>query len=224
MKSGLTVVRVLVDRSGSMSSIREATVSGINEFITAQKAQPGEAKIKVVQFDENSGHLTYDVILEGDLKSVSTITQDQFTPRGMTPLLDAMGRTIDELGTDLAKLPEGERPEKVVVVVVTDGMENASRKFKAEQIKSMVEHQTSKYNWSFTYIGANQDAILVGQSMGFDSMRSMTFSANSVNTKSAFLGASNLVSRVRGMSVEDVVNAGYTKEEREESLDPADKQ
>ena len=109
------------------------------------------------------------------------------------------------------------------MVVVTDGQENASRKFKAEQIKSMVEHQTSKYNWSFTYIGANQDAILVGQSMGFDSMRSMTFSANSVNTKSAFLGASNLVSRVRGMSVEDVNFAAYTKEERDEALDEADK-
>jgi hypothetical protein len=222
MKKGFTRIRVLVDRSGSMKRIAAATVSGINEFITAQKAQPGDAELDVIQFDEDGGKLTYETILKGNLKSIATITDEQFDPRGMTPLHDAMGRTINELGAELAALPESERPEKVIVTFVTDGLENASKEFKADQIKAMVEHQTSKYNWSFSYVGANQDAVLVGQELGFSPLRCMSFTSDSVHTKSAFSAVAAYASSVRSADLHDVQKMGYTDADRASSLDEND--
>lgn len=217
MKSNFTRIVVLLDRSGSMQSVHEATVTGLNEFINSQKGTPGDATIKIVQFDENMGHFTYDVIVDGNLKDVTGIGKEQFQPRGMTPLHDAMGRTINELGDELRRLPESERPDRVLVCIVTDGEENASREFDAAKVKELVEHQTSKYNWTFTYVGANHNAVLVGNTIGIDALRCMTFTADAGHTKAAFRSMGAYASRVRGSSYETMQKVGYTDEERADS-------
>lgn len=222
MKTGFTRIVMLVDRSGSMGVVREATVSGINEFITAQKAEPGEATIKIVQFDEHQGALAYETILDAPLKNITPISNDQYTPRGMTPLNDATGRTINELGTELKNLPEGERPEKIMVCIVTDGQENASKEFKKARIKEMIEHQQSKYNWKFTYVGANVDAISEAQQYGIAAMSAMQFTNDVLHTKNAFRSMSNYATAVRSASVADVQKVSYTQSDRLESVDEND--
>jgi uncharacterized protein YegL len=225
-----TLIRMLVDRSGSMDRVRQATVTGINEFITMQKNAPGDGHIKVVQFDEDErGNFSYETVLDKHLSEAATISLDDFTPRGMTPLFDAMARTIDELGAELAALPEEERPNRVVVCIVTDGEENASKTYSrlsggAARVKAMVQHQTTKYNWQFTYVGANQDAILVGESIGIAAAASMSFFATDTNTKSAFRSLSAYTSRLRGVSPQAMNKVAYTVEERAAATDEEDDQ
>jgi hypothetical protein len=180
-----------------MGSIHDAVVSGINEFLGIQRKQLGDCNIRLVQFDEDRGGFTFDTIVEGQVSSIKDITPSQFSPRGMTPLFDAMGRGIEELGSKLANQREEDRPDNVLVCVVTDGFENASRRFKAEKVKEMVEHQTSKYNWKFTFIGANQDAVLVGKELGISMDSCLTFAANSVATANTFKSFAGYTSAVR---------------------------
>lgn len=186
MRQDLTEIVFILDRSGSMSSRKTDAEGGMNEFIRNQKELPGEANLTLVQFDEH-----YDVVYRGPVKNAPEF---KLVPRGSTALHDAIGRTINETGTKLAKLSEHERPALVIFVILTDGEENASREFSGHKIKEMVEHQESKYNWKFTYLGANQDAIAVGNSIGTQS------SANYNNTYKALNAASNNVSRMRSAS------------------------
>lgn len=218
MKTGFSRLVVLVDRSGSMESVRSATVAGINEFIVSQKAQPGDAKLKIVQFDDNGG-IQYDVIVDKAVGDVTLITEKDFTPRGGTPLYDAIGRTINELGLELSTLTEEERPERIVVAIVTDGYENASKEFKVAQIRSMIKHQTDTYNWNFTYIGANQDAVLTAESFGIGAASAMSFTADTIHTKNAFRGMGNYANAVRcSTSLESARNVQYSKTDRLDSL------
>jgi uncharacterized protein YegL len=212
-----TLIRMLVDRSGSMQSVQSATVAGINEYITIQKNAPGDGHIKVVQFDENEGKFTYDTILDKHLSEATLITPDQFQPRGMTPLFDAMGRTINELGDELRHMSEDERPSRILVCVVTDGENNASKEYRATQIKEMVGHQREKYNWQFTYVGANQDAFLVGDSIGIVADSCMAFTADAGHTMSAFRSMGQYTNRLRASSPMALNKVAYTVQERSDS-------
>lgn len=229
MKTGKARIVILVDRSGSMSNVREATVSGINEFITAQKAEPGEATIKIVQFDEHRGESTFETILDAPLNNITTISDDQYTPRGMTPLNDSTARAINELGAELRSLPEADRPDKVIVCIVTDGHENASKEFANHKggkakIKAMVEHQQSKYNWKFTYVGANVDAITEAAQYGIMAMDALQFTSDVEHTKNAFRGVSNYMKSVRSSSAENLRSVSYSANDRLESVDENDPQ
>lgn len=104
----------------------------------------------------------------------------------MTPLHDAICKVIDNTGRWLGFIPEDERPEKVLFVIITDGLENASQNYNAKDVKERITRQTEQYKWQFVYLGANQDAILVGESLGISQDSSMTYTANNVNTKRAF--------------------------------------
>ena len=214
---------MLLDRSGSMINIREATVAGINEFIVKQQSTPGEATLKLIQFDDYPRDLSYNCTLDGNLKEINPLELSQFVPRGGTPLYDAVGKAIDELGVELNSLSENERPGKVVFCIITDGYENASKKFSSEQIKEKVEHQTNKYNWQFTYIGANQDAILVGNTLGIDAIKCMSYSADSDHTVNAFSGVSGMTTRLRNTKdLASLRSISYTKGERDSSLKEED--
>ena len=177
MKNSTHIV-ILLDRSGSMDSCRESTIQGLNTFVAEKKKDSGSVSLKLAQFDDNLGELSYEVVYNGPARFAPEFTQKDFVPRGSTPLLDAQGKTITELGEELAALPESKRPNKVIVVTITDGYENASKKYSREQIKDMIKHQTDKYNWDFVYIGANQDAIAVGASMGYAATKSMSYNAS----------------------------------------------
>lgn len=189
-----TDISVLLDRSGSMQLIADDTVGGFNAFLKEQQALPGEAVLTLVQFDSEG----YDVILDArPIAEATSLTTETFKPRASTPLLDAMGRLIRDTGARLKAMPESERPEKVVAVIITDGHENASREFKADRVREMVEHQTAVYKWSFIYLGANQDAILVAKAMGISMDTAATYRADSAGTQASYAAASSLVKQAR---------------------------
>lgn len=159
----------------------------------------------------NAHHWEYWIGSNGvPIKDVPKYT---LVPRGMTALLDAVGRAINEAGCRLAAIPEDQRPGLVVFVIVTDGQENSSHEFTRAQIKEMIERQQSVYSWQFTFLGANQDAFAEAGSLGI----SPAAAANYVptNSKIAFSSAANNVTRMRKMSAEgQSVVCGYTNDER----------
>ncbi len=164
----LTHIYVLLDRSGSMQSIKSDTEGGFAALIDEQRGAIGRCQVTLAQFDDE-----YDIVYSGvDVKDVPAL---DLQPRGMTALLDAMGRLISTTGGKLLALPEDERPGSVMVVIMTDGLENASREFTGPAVKAMVKEQTDSYGWVFTYLGANQDAIAVGEALGVHADRAMTY-------------------------------------------------
>jgi len=182
-----THIAVLLDRSGSMEAVKAETISGFNYFLKEQKTVGDNASLTLVQFDSEST----DVVHEArPVRDVPNLNGDTYQPRGSTPLLDALGLTINSTGRTLAAIPEANRPDKVVFVVITDGQENASHKFTKLQVKEMINHQMEKYNWQFIYLGANQDAfaeagavgIAMANSANFDADRMpMAYAATSIN-------------------------------------------
>ena len=185
-----THIAVLLDRSGSMGSVKGETISGFNYFLKEQKQAGDNASFTLVQFDSQST----DVVHEAKpVREVPDLNEDTYQPRGSTPLLDALGHTINSTGRTLAAIPEANRPDKVVFVVITDGEENASHTFTKTHVKQMIDHQTAKYNWQFVYLGANQDAfseadavgIAMGNAANFDTARmEMAFAGTSANVAS----------------------------------------
>ena len=195
MKQGLTHIHFILDRSGSMDVIKKDTIGGFNTFLKAQKAAPGEATMTLVQFDTQD---PYEVIT--DRKSVGEakeLTSRSFMPRAGTPLYDAVGRGINELGKQLGDLPEEQRPEKVAFVILTDGEENSSKEFTQAQVLQMIKHQTEKYAWQFMFLGANIDAISVAKGIGINPNSAMTFVANAIGTTSAYAGVARCMTSYR---------------------------
>lgn len=170
-KPNSTLIAYVQDKSGSMASVRDAAISAYNEFIQSQKAVPGDAKITLVQFDT-----VYQFLYQGlDLPAVPALTHETYRPSGGTALLDAIGRTIIETGHTLEKMPEHERPSKVIVVIQTDGEENSSREFGKDKIKEMIEHQENKYSWEFVFLGADKNAIMTAQTYGIKASNAMAY-------------------------------------------------
>jgi hypothetical protein len=178
----LTHIYFLLDRSGSMSSIREETVAGFDAFITEQRSAPGTCRVTLARFDDE-----YDeVYADRDLADVPSL---ELTPRGMTALLDALGRLIVGAGERLAAMSEAERPGSVVVGVMTDGHENASHDWTHARVKELIERQEREYAWQFLYLGADQDAIEEGAKMGFVAEKSVTYRRGKADKVMADLGA-----------------------------------
>ncbi len=159
MRNDLTDITMVVDRSGSMASIRSDAEGGINSFVSQQQQEPGEALMTLVQFNT-----AYEFIHSGI--SIGQVPAYRLQPSGSTALLDAVGRAINETGSRLAAMDETQRPGLVVFVIATDGEENSSREFTREQIRQMIQHQQSAYRWQFTFLAANQDAFAEGASLG----------------------------------------------------------
>lgn len=208
MKENRSRIAIILDRSGSMQSVRESTISGFNQFIRSQREQPGDVTVKLVQFDDQ-----YDVVFDLPLADVPELTQDLFVPRGMTALFDAQGRTIVGLGEELAALRESERPSKVIVMTLTDGMENASKLYTVDQIATLVKHQTDVYQWDFIFLGANQDAIRTGALMAIAPAASMTYRASNAGTTNVFAAAANYVRSSRSGTL-----AAFSSKDREDAL------
>jgi uncharacterized protein YegL len=155
MKQGLTELIFILDRSGSMGGLEADTIGGYNSLLNKQKAIPGECRITTVLFD-NVIELLHD---RTDLQAVSLLTDTDYTVRGSTALLDAIGSTINKIGNAIKHTAEDFRPEKVLVCIITDGMENASRYYGSDQVKFMINRQQEKYGWEFIFLGANIDAV-----------------------------------------------------------------
>jgi hypothetical protein len=217
MKDGFTRLALILDRSGSMASIEEATVAGVNKFIEEQKRVPGTATLKLVQFDD-----VYEEVFDTPIAEAPELTlsktpkpgQRTYEPRGSTALLDAIGRTVTELGTALAAMPEEERPCKVIVIIMTDGLENASKVFTAPQVFDLIVQQRDIYKWDFVYLGANQDAIATAAKMGIAAASAMPYAANRTATTNAVNATSAAVRRSRSSGQ----NVSYTSQERKAAV------
>lgn len=179
MKTEITIV---LDRSGSMTSIADDIVGGLNEFVRRQQSVEGEARLTLVQFDDEYEVVHRDVAIG----EVPSLTRATYVPRGSTALLDAVGRTINELGARMDRLRPEDRPDQIVFAVATDGQENASREFTRRQVFSMIRSREqlatldpdAKPHWEFVFLAANQDAIAEGGQMGFQAARSVDFDAD----------------------------------------------
>ena len=174
-----THIAFLLDRSGSMQRIKADTEGGFDAFIDGQRKQPGRCTVTLAQFDTE-----YEIVHQGvDIGSVGPLT---LAPRGSTALLDSIGRLIVETGEYLAGLSEDARPGTVIVGIMTDGLENASHEWTRPAIKALIEDQEGKYGWTFSYMGANQDAIEVGTSLGVSADRSLTYGTAPGQAAAAF--------------------------------------
>ena len=154
---------VILDRTGSMESIRQDTIGGFNAFLAEQQALPSPATFTLVQFDSQD---PYEVLHSfTPIGMVPPLTPATYVPRANTPLLDAIGRGINDLAARLDTLPADQRPAKVVFVIVTDGQENASREFTAAKVRAMLDERR-KAGWQFVFLSADEQAIRDGTSVG----------------------------------------------------------
>ncbi len=169
-----TRIVMILDRSGSMETMKSTMESAIANFIKEQKESVGEANFTLVHFDNY-----IEKIL--DRVPMNAVPNISIYPRGSTALYDALAQTIDEVGQELSSLNEKDRPNKVVFVVITDGFENASKKYNKQQVLDRINHQSKVYNWQFVYLGANQDSLANGSSLGFD-----TSSCSNYNQENVF--------------------------------------
>jgi hypothetical protein len=207
---------MVLDRSGSMQSIKDDTIGGFDAFTSEQRRLPGRCTVSLVQFDN-----VYEEVYTGrDLADVPGLT---LVPRGSTAMLDAIGRAVNATGARLAAMPEDARPGTVIVGIMTDGLENASREFTYPMVKALIEQQEQVYGWTFMYMGANQDAIEVGASLGVARDRSLTYAGPKV---AAAMGAySASVGTIReavaaGAPVEQARRrAAYSDEQRRKAAD-----
>ncbi|MCL2785418.1 MAG: VWA domain-containing protein [Propionibacteriaceae bacterium] len=202
----LTHIEFILDRSGSMSSIKEDIEGGFNTFITDQQSQPGQCTVSLAQFDD-----VYEPVFTAiEIKDVHKL---KLQPRGSTSLLDAVGRSITLLGERLAAMPEDERPHRVIVAIMTDGMENSSKEYTHAVIKQMIIQQEKVFSWEFLYMGADQDAIEVGASIGIRADRSLTYHRG--RAQEAYAASSRLTSALRsapaGMNVDGL---GFEEQDR----------
>ena len=203
MKTNLTELVFILDRSGSMGGLESDTIGGFNSMLAKQQTEPGECRITTVLFD-NEYETLHDRI---DIKAVSTITSREYFVRGQTALLDAVGRTINKIGGVQKNTTEEYRAEKVLFVITTDGMENASREFNYDKIKSMIERQKTKYGWEFIFLGANIDAVAVANRFGVAKSRAQNFHNDSEGIALNYCVLSETVSAYRaaapGVSLDD---------------------
>jgi len=201
MKKGFADITLIVDRSGSMLACRDDAEGGINQLIEEQAAAGGDAVLTLVQFDTE-----YEFIHKG--MPIKCVPKYTLVPRGMTALLDAVGKAIAETGERLAALAEADRPDTVFCVIVTDGAENASREFTKQQVCDMIETQKTDYNWQFTFIGASPDTFAVAGSFGIAADQTLQYDPS--KTGDAYRTISSAMSVSRGTG--DMMS--YTDEDR----------
>lgn len=171
MMNEKTHIICILDRSGSMTSIMSDSIGGFNTFLKQQRELPDEATITVALFDDK-----YEIVYDNvNIKKAEDLTNTVWYPRGMTALYDAIGKTINNEKLKFSKLGV-EAPAKVLCVIVTDGLENASKEYTLNTVKNLIG-ECEKDNWNFLYLAANQDAFSVGSSFGVSAGNTYTYTA-----------------------------------------------
>ena len=193
MKKNLTELVFILDRSGSMAGLENDTIGGFNAMIEKQRNEPGEALVSTVLFD-NSSDVIHDRV---DIQKIEPMTRDTYYVRGCTALLDAVGGAIHHIGNVHKYAREEDRPEKTLFVITTDGMENASRKYSYDRLKTMIERQKGKYGWEFLFLGANIDAAREAARFGIDADRAANYHADHIGTGLVYETVSEAICQVR---------------------------
>lgn len=230
MKQNSIDITVLLDRSGSMESIKHDMEGGFATFLDEQRKAPGETRISLCQFDADDYHYHgmrddhggwYQAVYSGLLAKDAPPLR--LVPRGGTALLDAMARCIDETGARLNALPESQRPEKVLFVVITDGEENSSRHTTRAQVAERVKRQTNTYKWDFIYLGADHNAFAEAQAMGINLANVGTYEKTSGGVARSFgCVTSNSYSLRAGQPVAVDLDDANLKHTVDPSLAPPD--
>ena len=193
MKKNLTELVFILDRSGSMAGLEGDTIGGFNAMIEKQRGEPGEAVISTVLFD-NETEVIHDRV---SLDRVPALTEKEYDVRGCTALLDAVGGAIHHIGNVHKYAREEDRPEKTLFVITTDGMENASRRYTYDKVKSMIERQRERYGWEFLFLGANIDAAREAARFGIRADCAADYHADSMGTEAVYESVCEAVCQVR---------------------------
>ena len=193
MKKNLTELVFILDRSGSMSGLEADTIGGFNAMIEKQKKEAGEALVSTVLFD-NDSQVIHDRV---PLDRVPALTEREYFVRGCTALLDAVGGAIHHIGNVHKYAREEDRPEKTLFVITTDGMENASRRYTYDKVRSMIRHEKEKYGWEFLFLGANIDAAREAARFGIGADRAANYHADHQGTSVIYEAVSEAVCQVR---------------------------
>lgn len=193
MKKNLTEIVFILDRSGSMSGLEADTIGGFNSMIEKQKKAEGEALISTILFD-NVSEVIHDRV---DVSNIKSMTDDDYTVRGCTALLDAIGGAIHHIGNIHKYTGAEDVPEHTLFVITTDGMENASRFYDSEKVKEMIERQKQKYGWEFLFLGANIDAVETAKSFGISEDRAVNYHSDSKGTALNYEVLSDAICAVR---------------------------
>ena len=179
MKKNLTELVFILDRSGSMAGLEGDTIGGFNAMIEKQKNEPGEAYVSTILFD-NVSEVLHDRV---KLDSIPKMTDRDYTVRGCTALIDAIGGAIKHISNIHKYARPEDVPEHTMFIITTDGMENASRRFSSDEVKKMIKLQKSEFGWEFLFIGANIDAVQTAAQFGIGRDRAVNYHADSQGTQ-----------------------------------------
>lgn len=189
----LTELVFLLDRSGSMAGLEADTIGGFNSMIQKQKREPGKALVSTVLFDDRC-EVIYDRV---PLDRIPPMTDKVYYPRGCTALLDAMGGAIHRIGLIHRYARPEDRPARTLFVITTDGMENASHRYRLPDIKQMIERQKKRYGWEFLFLAANIDAVSTASRFGIGADRAVTYRSDSAGTRLNYDVVSDAVCQFR---------------------------
>lgn len=205
-----TLIAALLDRSGSMRTSVQVTEDGWRELINGQRQNPGLCYVTLAQFDTE-----YEVVYPPT--DINAVPEFGLVPRGLTALLDAAGRFITEVGEQLSALPEDKRPGHVICLIMTDGHENASRTWTWPGIKALITQQRDVYKWDFIFLGADIDAVEIGERMGVEAKYAMTYDKLSrAGTGAAYALASEVIGAKRMRAAN--ADAGFSDEDRRKAM------
>ena len=193
MNNNLTEIVFILDRSGSMAGLEDDTVGGFNAMVEKQKKEPGEALLSAVLFSDES-EVLYDRV---DLRRVEPMTERQYRVGGCTALLDAIGGAVHHIANVHKYAREEDRPGKTIFVITTDGMENASRAYRYDEVRRMVKQEQEKHGWEFLFLGANMDAISAARSFGIRPDRAVRYARDSAGTALNYQVVSETVASFR---------------------------
>lgn len=193
MRNNLTELVFVLDRSGSMHGMESDTIGGFNSMIEKQRKLEGRAYVSTVLFS-NESEVVHD---RADLRDVRPLTEGDYTPRGSTALLDALGGAIHHIGNVHKYARKEDVPEHTVFVIITDGRENSSHRYTAEKVKQMIEKEKNKYGWEFLFLGANIDAVQTARRFGIERERAVTYRADRKGTQLNYDVVSDAVCSMR---------------------------
>lgn len=197
-KNGITELVFIIDRSGSMSGLELDTIGGFNSMIEKQQSLEGKVYVSTVLFDDTS-EVIYDRV---DLKDIRKMTREDYYVRGCTALFDALGGAVKHISNIHKYAREEDVPEHTMFVITTDGMENASRKFSAGEVKKLIEKKQKKHGWEFIFIGANIDAVTAAKEVGIAPERACNYNATGKGTRAIFAAmAAPLMQMRQGESI-----------------------
>lgn len=199
MKNNTTELVFILDRSGSMSGFESDTIGGFNSILGKQKKTDGKCYVTTVLFSDHS-KLLHDRV---DISEVKPLTDDDYRVGGCTALLDAVGRTIRHIAKIHKYARPEDVPEKTLFVITTDGYENASRRFDADEVKRMVEHEKEKYGWEFIFLGADIDAVETAGRIGIDRSRAANYHKDTVGNETMFCSVNEAITMTRACATID---------------------